>query len=123
MANITFAIAENIAVIGNGTKGWQKEVNMVSWNGGEPKVDIRDWAPDHEKMGKGITLSNDEAQLLATALGNYFGETPAPAPAPEPTPAETPAPAPAAPETGGPQFTPEQLAIIEQAKKLMAGGK
>lgn len=120
MANITFTITENIAVIAKGTKGWQREVNMVSWNGADPKIDIRDWAPDHEKMGKGITLTTDEAERLVVLLGDYLGEDPAPAPTPAPaTPAPaTPAPAPA--QEGG--FTPEQLAMIEAAKKLLQGG-
>ena len=33
---------------------------------GEPKYDIRDWAPEHEKMGKGVTLSEDEMAKLKT---------------------------------------------------------
>ena len=41
-----------------------KELNKISWNGGEPKYDIRDWAPGHEKMGKGVTLSEDEIEKL-----------------------------------------------------------
>ena len=41
---------------------------MVSWNGRTPKLDIRDWSPDHEKMGKGITLTKDEAEKLAELI-------------------------------------------------------
>ena len=48
--------------------GWSKELNLVSWNGREPKYDIRDWAPDHNKMGKGITLTADEIILLRDLL-------------------------------------------------------
>ena len=48
--------------------GWTLEVNNISWNGGEPKYDIRDWDPNHEKMGKGITLSEEEAKQLYIAL-------------------------------------------------------
>lgn len=40
-------------------KGWMKELNKISWNGGEPKYDIRDWAPEHEKMRKGVTVIVD----------------------------------------------------------------
>ena len=43
---------------------WAKEVNIVSWNGGQPKIDIRDWSPDHSKMGKGIALSAEEVEKL-----------------------------------------------------------
>ncbi|MBP3199255.1 MAG: hypothetical protein J6N21_19970, partial [Butyrivibrio sp.] len=49
-------------------KGWRKELNLISWNEAEPKYDIRDWAPDHEKMGKGITLTKEEAKQLYIAL-------------------------------------------------------
>jgi hypothetical protein len=73
MADITFDILKHFGVLSEERNGWKKEVNLVSWNGRNPKIDIRDWAPGHEKMGKGITLTNEEAQslqdLLATALG------------------------------------------------------
>lgn len=36
----------------------------VTMNGGEPKYDIRDWTPNHEKMGKGTTLTKEELNLL-----------------------------------------------------------
>lgn len=49
-------------------KGWTKELNKISWNGGEPKYDIRDWAPEHEKMGKGVTLTHNEAEKLSALL-------------------------------------------------------
>lgn len=58
-----------LGVISESAKGWRKEPNKISWNGAEPKYDLRDWAPDHEKMGKGITLSADEAQELYKILG------------------------------------------------------
>lgn len=45
-----------------------KELNKISWNGGEPKYDIRDWAPEHEKMGKGTTLTQEEVENLLVLL-------------------------------------------------------
>ncbi|MEF9939634.1 MAG: YdbC family protein [Clostridium sp.] len=69
MADIKYEIKEALGVLSESDKGWQKELNLVSWNGAEPKYDLRDWAPDHEKMGKGITLSADEAQELYKILG------------------------------------------------------
>lgn len=60
MADIKFEIKETIGTISESTKGWTKELNMISWNGAAAKFDIRDWAPEHEKMGKGITLSQDD---------------------------------------------------------------
>lgn len=68
MAEIKYDIIKNIGVLSSSTKGWSKELNLISWNGGVPKFDIRDWAPEHEKMGKGITISNDEAKILAALL-------------------------------------------------------
>lgn len=64
----SYEIVEEIAVLGENPKGWRKELNLISWNGRAPKFDLRDWAPDHEKMGKGITLTNEEFQALKTAL-------------------------------------------------------
>ena len=49
-------------------KGWTKELNLISWNGKRAKYDIREWSPNHEKMGKGITLSGDEVLTLLEAL-------------------------------------------------------
>ncbi|GAE24960.1 bacterial seryl-tRNA synthetase [Halalkalibacter wakoensis JCM 9140] len=70
MAEINFEIVEHVVVLSEGNKGWKKEVNLISWNGREPKYDIRDWAPDHSKMGKGVTLSEDEMQILLRAFSN-----------------------------------------------------
>jgi len=68
MSDFQFEIVEEIGVLSENAKGWKKELNLISWNGGEPKYDIRDWGPDHEKMGKGITLSEEEAKQLYIAL-------------------------------------------------------
>lgn len=70
MAEIKYEIIETIAVLSESSKGWKKEFNLVSWNGREPKYDIRDWAPDHEKMGKGVTLSTEDINKLKEALEN-----------------------------------------------------
>ncbi|WP_332696132.1 YdbC family protein [Halalkalibacter lacteus] len=68
MANISFEIKETVAVLSESTKGWKKELNLISWNGREPKYDIREWSPDHTKMGKGVTLSEEEVAILVQAL-------------------------------------------------------
>ena len=68
MADIKYDIVKELGVISESAKGWTKELNLVSWNGGAPKYDIRDWAPEHEKMGKGVTLTKDEAQELCKLL-------------------------------------------------------
>ena len=72
--DFSYEITEEIAVLGTSAKGWTKELNKVSYNGATPKFDLRDWAPDRESMGKGITLSEDEAKALMEALENYFYE-------------------------------------------------
>lgn len=65
---VKFEIKENIGILSESPKGWKKEINLVSWNGRQPKFDIRDWSPDHEKMGKGITISNEELKKLKDIL-------------------------------------------------------
>ena len=69
MADIKYEIKEELGSISESAKGWTKEVNLISWNGAAQKYDIRDWAPDHEKMGKGITLTKEEVQELYKILG------------------------------------------------------
>lgn len=68
MSDINYEIAKEIGVLSESPKGWTKELNLVSWNGKEPKFDLRDWAPDHEKMGKGVTLTEEEAKKLKELL-------------------------------------------------------
>lgn len=68
MAEFKYEIKEEIGKLTESSKGWTKELNLVSWNGRESKYDLRDWAPDHEKMGKGITLSKEDVILLKELL-------------------------------------------------------
>lgn len=68
MAEFSFEILQEIGVLSESPKGWRKELNLVSWNGVTPKYDIREWAPGHEKMGKGITLTVEEAEVLKSLL-------------------------------------------------------
>lgn len=70
MSKINYEIIKQIGVVSESKTGWTKELNLVSWNDREPKYDLRDWAPDHEKMGKGITLSTEEIQALTKILTN-----------------------------------------------------
>lgn len=72
---LRFEIVKNYGVIAEKTKGWKREINSISWNDAEPKFDIRDWSPDHEKMGKGIALSEDELKkLIQIANTTIFGD-------------------------------------------------
>ncbi|WZL71843.1 PC4/YdbC family ssDNA-binding protein [Clostridiaceae bacterium 35-E11] len=70
MADIKYEIIQTLGEISTGGKGWKKELNVISWNGREPKYDLRDWAPDHEKMGKGITLTVEELKKLKELLNH-----------------------------------------------------
>lgn len=71
MADFNYEIIETIAVLSESPKGWTKELNLISWNGREPKYDLRDWAPEHEKMGKGITLSKEDVLKLKASLESF----------------------------------------------------
>ena len=70
MAEIKFEIEKELGSISESPKGWTKELNLISWNGKEAKYDLRDWAPEHEKMGKGVTLTNDELKQLKELLNS-----------------------------------------------------
>ena len=66
--DITYEIIMQLGVLSTSSKGWTKELNLVSWNGTKPKYDIRDWSPEHDKMGKGITLTEAEVEALTKIL-------------------------------------------------------
>lgn len=68
MAEIKYEITEELAVLSESAKGWTKELNMVSWNDREPKFDIREWSPEHERMGKGVTLNKEEMKIIKDIL-------------------------------------------------------
>lgn len=70
MKEIQSKIVKEIAVLSKSESGYTKEINLVSWNGAEPKYDIRSWSPNREKCGKGITLTEIEAKNLLAALLN-----------------------------------------------------
>jgi len=63
-----YEVVEKIAVLSESSKGWTKELNLIRWNDRDPKFDIREWSPDGSKMGKGITLSEEEVIVLKKAL-------------------------------------------------------
>jgi len=68
MAEIKYEITKKIGVLSTSASGWAKELNLISWNDRDPKYDIREWSPDREKMGKGVTLSKDELIALKALL-------------------------------------------------------
>lgn len=70
--NITVEITEAVGIINkNDNSGWTKELNRVSWCGGKPKWDIREWSPDHRKMSRGITLTQEELQQIVDLFRDY----------------------------------------------------
>jgi len=68
MAKVEYEIIKPIGVLSESDSGWTKELNLISWDKGAAKYDIRSWSPDHQKMGKGVTLDAAEAEILATLL-------------------------------------------------------
>lgn len=64
MAEIKFEIVKELGVISEGARGWARELNLVSWNDNPPKFDIRDWSPDHSRMSKGISMTEEEMTKL-----------------------------------------------------------
>jgi hypothetical protein len=70
MSVIKFNIIQRFGILSTTGKGWAKQLNLVSWNDREPKYDLREWAPDGQTMGKGITLTKDELRVLRELLDN-----------------------------------------------------
>lgn len=68
MKDIQYEIVKEIAVLSQSDSGYTKEINLISWNGNEPKYDIRSFSPDREKCGKGITLTEAEVKTLLEAF-------------------------------------------------------
>ena len=68
MAEFKYEIMQELGILSEAKSGWTRELNLISWNGADPKFDIRDWAPGHEKMGKGISLNADEIEKLRLIL-------------------------------------------------------
>ncbi len=74
MAEFKYELKEEFGVISETGKGWTRELNLISWNDGAPKYDIRDWAPDHIKMGKGMSLTKEELENLYELIGEVLGK-------------------------------------------------
>lgn len=71
MAEFKYEITQELGVLSESKSGWTRELNLISWNGAEPKYDIRDWAPNRGKMGKGIALSAEEIEKLKSILEKF----------------------------------------------------
>ena len=68
--DFSYTIEQNLGVIATQKSGWSLELNLVSWGGRPAKYDLRPWSPDHEKMGKGLTLTKEELDSLKALLNN-----------------------------------------------------
>ena len=70
----SYEIIEEIGQVGSPTaSGWSTRLNLISWNGGSPKLDIRSWNEDMSRMGKGVSFSKEDAKDLAILLNSYLG--------------------------------------------------
>lgn len=72
MAEIKFDIVKRIGVLSTSSRGWNKELNLISWNDREPKFDIREWSPDGTTMGKGVTLTPEELLILKELIDQHL---------------------------------------------------
>ncbi|GGL46164.1 YdbC family protein [Sporolactobacillus putidus] len=75
-SEVHFSIIQHFGVLATESTGWTKELNLVSWNDRDAKYDIRSWAPDKKKMGRGITLTGVECNALRTLLNTRFPQPP-----------------------------------------------
>lgn len=66
--DFSFNIEQSLGLVAEGKGGWNMELNLVSWGGRPAKYDLRSWSPDHEKMGKGLTLTKEELVALKALL-------------------------------------------------------
>jgi hypothetical protein len=69
--DISYEIVMQIGILSQSRSGWTKELNLISWNGSPAKYDIRDWSPDHGKLGRGVTLSREELLELRDLLNGW----------------------------------------------------
>ena len=68
MSDFKFEITEHLGTLSESARGWTKELNKVSFNDRPAKYDLREWDPDHQKLSKGVTLSDEEMEILSKIL-------------------------------------------------------
>ncbi len=69
-----YEVVKTFGSLSESSKGWKKEIKLISWNQKEPKYDIREWSPEGDKMGKGVTLSKEELVNLRDLLEVILAE-------------------------------------------------
>jgi hypothetical protein len=70
--DVKFEIIQHFGVMKERKNGWKKELNKVKWGDNDPKWDIREWNEEHDKMSRGITLSDEEAKILFEIFNSIF---------------------------------------------------
>ncbi|CEM61959.1 hypothetical protein DWQ65_00970 [Treponema phagedenis] len=65
-----YTVEGKFGVLSESNAGWKVELRLISWNERPAKYDIRSWAPNDEKMGKGITLTRNELAALKDLLNS-----------------------------------------------------
>lgn len=75
MADFRYEIVAHLGIMSTNDEGWTREVNLVSYNGAPAKYDVRYWSPDHSRMSKGITLTEEEAEAMSAMIANYLLKT------------------------------------------------
>lgn len=62
-SSFQFEIVEHLGILSTNSSGWTLQVNLVSYNGRPPKLDIRRFSPNG-RMGKGLALTQEEEIAL-----------------------------------------------------------
>ena len=69
---LTYKIVKQFGVISTSDDGWNREFNLISWDGLTAKYDIRFWNKSHTKMKNGITLDVERMNLLCMLAFPYI---------------------------------------------------
>lgn len=69
---VVYELVQSLGVVAEYPTGWTKEINLISWNNKEPKIDLRDWDSKHEHMSRGITLKIEEVQKSVDILTDFL---------------------------------------------------
>ena len=74
MVEVPMILVKHYGVLSQNKRMWTRELNLISWNGHEPRYDIRDWSTDKKKSSKGMTFSLDEILNLKEILSELTFE-------------------------------------------------
>jgi len=74
---INYEVIEECGALTPRGKAGTVKLRYLSWNGRDPKYDLRVWTTDddgNEKCGKGIGLSGEELEELYDVIGKLINE-------------------------------------------------